>query len=136
MKQVTVAEARYAALRLKDLLDYDEPMDFDVRTPGRLESCLDQPFTHFNGRYVYWTLAHRAAVLFYLVIKNHPFANGNKRMALVLSQLLAQKNGRWLDMHPDELYDLACDVANSDRKNKEAVVASLKDTFKRHLVDL
>ncbi|MFG2681784.1 type II toxin-antitoxin system death-on-curing family toxin [Streptomyces sp. NPDC048392] len=135
MKKVTVAEARYAALRVKDLLDYDEPTDFDVRTPGRLESCLEHPFTHFNGRYVYWTLAHRAAVLFYLVIKNHPFANGNKRMAIVLSSLLVQKNGRWLDMRQDDLYDLACSVANSNAKNKEAVIASVKGTFKRHLIE-
>lgn len=135
MKNITVAEARYAALRVKDLLDYDEPMDFDIRTPGRLESCLQHPFAHVGGRYVYWTLAHRAAVLFYLVIKNHPFANGNKRMAVVLSSLLVQKNGRWLDVHQDDLYDLACDVANSEAKNKEAVVTALKDTFRRHLVE-
>ncbi|MER0445975.1 type II toxin-antitoxin system death-on-curing family toxin [Streptomyces sp. Edi4] len=133
MKKLTVAEARYAALRVKELLDYDEPMDFDVRTPGRLESCLEHPFAHFNGRYIYWTLPHRAAVLFYLVIKNHPFANGNKRMAVVLASLLIQQNGRWLDIPQDELYDLACDVANSDAKDKDAVIAALKDTFKRHL---
>lgn len=97
MKKITVDQAQYVAYQLvKELLLYDEPMpEFTTRFPGRLEVCLDQQFTTFDGKYLYRTLTKRSVVLFYGVIKNHPFENGNKRMAvmLMLLFLFANKSG-------------------------------------------
>lgn len=134
MKRVSLGEAEYVAHRMaRELMDYGEPVaDFHTRYPGKLESCLEQPFTHLNGRYVYWTIYHRAAVLFYLLIKNHPFENGNKRMAVTIMLVFLYKNRRWLDVSPDELYELAKAVAESSAASKDGVVDVLKKVFKAH----
>ena len=98
MQRVELQDVEYIAHRLaKELMDYGEPVaDFSSRYPGRLEACLDTPFTYVNGRYVYWTLSHRAAVLFYAIIKNHPFENGNKRMAVTVTIVFMFVNNKWV----------------------------------------
>lgn len=138
MKRVSLREAEYVAHRMaRELMDYGEPVaDFNTRYPGRLESCLDHPFTHLNGRYVYWTIYHRAAVLFYLVIKNHPFENGNKRMAVAIMMTFFYKNGMWIDTSPEELYDIAKMVAESHPKDKDVIIGVLKIGFKKYGIKL
>jgi death-on-curing family protein len=136
IQPISLAEAEYVAHSFaRSVMDYGEPVtDFHARYPGRLESCLEQPFTHFNGRFVYWTLVHRAAVMFYLLIKNHPFENGNKRMAVTITMTFFHKNGHWIEIHPDTLYSVAKFVAESRPRDKERVISDLKHVFRKHLV--
>jgi death on curing protein len=137
VKSVSLEEAEYIAYAMvHELMDYGEPAaDFHTRYPGKLESCLEQPFMHLNGRYVYWTIHHRAAVLFYLLIKNHPFENGNKRMAVAITLVFLFKNDRWISIQPEGLYVLAKAVAESDPANKEFTVKSLKTIFKKYSIE-
>lgn len=46
---------------------------------GLLESALAQPFASFGGRELYPSAVAKAARCGYGIIKNHPFADGNKR---------------------------------------------------------
>jgi len=135
VKSVSLVEAEYTAHQLaRELMDYGEPVaDFNTRYPGKLEGCLEAPFTHINGRYVYWTLAHRAAVLFYSIIKNHPFENGNKRMAVTITLVFVFKNDRWIDISPEDLYKIATVVAKSRPIDHDEVIKTLKITFKQNL---
>jgi death-on-curing family protein len=97
------------------MMDYNEPMgDFTTRYPNKLESCLEQPFATFGGEDLYPTLLNKAVLLFYLVIKNHPFENGNKRMAVILMLFFLFKNKKFTTVTPDDLYDLALIVARGD----------------------
>ncbi len=84
MKEISLAEVEYIAFRLaKELLEFNEPIpDFSTRFPHVLESCLVVPFQKFTQKDVYKGLIAKASVLFYLLIKNHPFQNGNKRIAM------------------------------------------------------
>lgn len=136
MQQITLAEAEYVAYSLvKEMMDYGEPMgDFSTRYPNKLESCLTQPFSTFDGRELYPELLDKAAVLFYLVIKNHPFANGNKRMAVMLMFYFLFKNGKFLTISPDVLYETALLVAK-DSGQMDNRLNSLKKTLKKYLVD-
>ena len=81
---ITIAEVEYLAFQLaKEHLAFDEPIpDFTTRFPNRLESCVLTPFQTFSGKALYPTLVAKAGILFYLMIKNHPFQNGNKRIAI------------------------------------------------------
>jgi len=38
------------------------------------------PFQKFSGKDLYPGLLSKAAMLFYLLIKDHPFQNGNKEL--------------------------------------------------------
>ena len=49
----------------------------------------------------------KAAILFYLLIKNHPFQNGNKRMAVTALFLFLYLNKKWLKVDNTELYNFA-----------------------------
>jgi death-on-curing protein len=46
---------------------------------GALKSALQQPPMSIGGEYLYPTLAEKAAVLAFSIIRNHPFIDGNKR---------------------------------------------------------
>ena len=64
-------------------LTHDEPIpSFDTRYSEKLEAVLASPQTQIGGRFVYSSMSLQAAVLFYEMIKQHPFLNGNKRMKL------------------------------------------------------
>ena len=53
-------------------------------------------FQSFSGKDLYPTLATKASILFYLMIKNHPFQNGNKRIAITTLLTFLYENGKWI----------------------------------------
>lgn len=108
---------------------------FDTRFPGRLESCLETPQQTFDGNYLYPSLVDQATILFYLLTKNHPFANGNKRIAVTALLVFLFLNGRWIASGQDEMYELAMYVAASEAREREAVLASVRNFIQEHLVE-
>ncbi|MBI1954784.1 MAG: type II toxin-antitoxin system death-on-curing family toxin [Acidobacteria bacterium] len=105
----------------------EEPIpNFDTRYPGRLESCLDTPFQTFQGQPLYPTLMEQAAIFFYLLNKNHPFINGNKRLALTALLVFLFLNGKWLSVSPDQLYEFSISVAGSDARGKDLILEEIK----------
>jgi len=114
-----------------------EPIpSFDTRYPNRLESCLDTPRQTFGGLALYPTLVDQATILFYLLIKNHPFMNGNKRIALTALLVFLFLNGKWLSVQQEELYQFIVNVAGSDARDKDRVIAGIKDFIAAHLSKL
>ena len=138
MQPLNLLEAEYIAHQLAtELLSYtQEPIPpFGTRYPHKLESCLEQPFQTFGDQDLYPGLHRKAALLFYLVIKNHPFRNGNKRMALTLTLTFLFMNGQFLEIPTDQLYDLALTVAADDSiATIDDVTDSLTVLFQEHSV--
>lgn len=83
-----------------------------------IETCLKTPFQTFSGKQLYKGFSKKAAILFYLLIKNHPLPNGNKRMAVLTLVYFCSKNGRNFQVDENKLYKLALDTANSSEKNQ------------------
>ncbi len=109
-------------------MSWDEPIPaFRTRFPKVLESCVAAPFATYAGRDLYPNLADKAAMLFYLLIKNHPFQNGNKRLAVTSLMIFLFLNEHWLSVEPQKLYNLAVWVAESDPDLRDGVVMGLKD---------
>ena len=138
MKSVTLKEAEYIASKLaREKLSFDEPIpDFSTRFPNVLESCLATPFQTFSGKSLYPTLVSRAAILFYLLIKNHPFQNGNKRVAMTTLFVFLYRNGKWVEVDTQELYNFTVWVAQSPRTVKDETVKAIGKFLKIHLVNL
>jgi len=63
------------------------------REPGLVESLLWAPFQSAGGQDIYPSVAEKAAALLYLIIKRHPFEDGNKRTASALFLAFLGKNG-------------------------------------------
>ena len=84
MQNLTMSHIQRVAHSLaSETMDWDEPIPaFETRFPYVLESCLAMPFQKFGKKLLYQGVSGKAAILFYLLIKNHPFQNGNKRIAI------------------------------------------------------
>lgn len=138
MKKLDVREVEYIAFRLaKELLSFREPIpDFSTRFPNTLESCLAAPFQTFSGESPYPGLIEKAGVLFYLMIKNHPFQNGNKRIAMTALFVFLYKNKKWLSADTQELYNFTLWIAQSPPGLKDEILRAINKFLKTHLVKL
>jgi death-on-curing family protein len=138
METISVQEVEYIAHRLaREMLTFDEPIpDFSSRFPNILESCLAVPFQSFSRKQLYPGLISKASILFYLLIKNHPFQNGNKRIAITTLFVFLYKNKKWIKVDTQELYNFAVWVAQSPAKVKDETVMAIERFLKTYLVSL
>ena len=138
MQTVTIQDVEYIAFMLaKRHLSFDEQIpDFSTRFPNILESCLVTPFQKFSRKLLYPSLTNRASMLFYLMIKNHPFQNGNKRIAITTLLVFLHKNNKWLSADTQSLYNFTVWIAQSPAELKEQVVKGIEQYIKKHLVSL
>jgi len=138
MKIITTADVEHVAFNLaRELLAFDEPIpDYSTRFPHVLESCLLTPFQKFSRKPLYPSLVAKASILLYLLIKNHPFQNGNKRIALTSLLVFLHRNGKWLKADTQEFYNFTIWVAQSPAELKDEVVMGIEKFIKSHMVKL
>ncbi len=129
IKRIKLADVEYIAFQLaKKFLDWDEPIpEFSTRFPDKLESCIETPFQTFDRKSLYKGLVGKAAILFYLMNKNHPFQNGNKRIAVTTLMFFLIENGKWLSVSNHDIYEFARSVAGSKPEEREKTM--LKITY-------
>ena len=126
----SVDEARLALARLKaNLIQRGEATDLFARERGEgLPALLGNLDQSVFGEPAYPSVEAKAAHLLYFVIKNHPFADGNKRSGAFLFVDFLHRNGRLLNAqgHPvindTGLAALALLVAESDPAQKEVLI--------------
>jgi len=119
----------------REQMSYDEPIpDYCTRNNTLLESALGSPKQTFEGQLLYPTIIEQSAILFYSIIKNHPFKNGNKRIAVMSLLVLLALNKKWLSISPYNLYKLALFVAGTDSKIKDAVLKQIKASIGKYLI--
>lgn len=133
--------------REKSILDYEKVEDTIVRlrrilitkkeatgifgrTRGHgLEAIIGNINQSFGGKTLYPSIEEKAAHLLYLVIKDHPFIDGNKRIGSFLfitylsrNRYLLRKNGE-KKINDNALVALALLVAQSNPKDKDVMIA-------------
>ncbi|MAG11449.1 MAG: hypothetical protein CMI52_01420 [Parcubacteria group bacterium] len=138
IKDVTITEVEYIAHRLAtEIMIWNEPIpNFSSREPHKLESCVQTPFQTFDGKLLYKGLIDKAAILFYLMIKNHPFQNGNKRVAMTTLLVFLHKNKKWLKVDNQKLYNFAKWIASSDPTVKKQTVEAIAEFLKKHQIKM
>jgi death-on-curing protein len=82
-----------------------------VRDLGSLESALAQPRATFGGSDLHATLPAKAASLGYSLALNHPFLDGNKRVAHAAMEVFLSLNGFDLFADVDEHEQVMLDLA-------------------------
>ena len=95
----SVNEARQMLAGLKqDLLHKGDATELFARERGDgLEALLGNLAQSVFGEAAYPSIEAKAAHLLYFVIKNHPFADGNKRSGAYLFVDFLHRNGRLMD---------------------------------------
>ena len=136
MKSITVKEVEYIAFKLaQEIMSFNEPIpDFSTRFPNILESCLATPFQSFMGKSPYPGLISKASILFYLMNKNHPFQNGNKRIAMTTLFVFLYKNDKWIDVDTKELYNFTMWIAQSPPKAMEETVKAIEKFLSSYII--
>ena len=83
-----------------------------LRDPGLLDSALAQPKMTVGGKFLHKTLFDKAAAYGFHVCKNHPFVDGNKRVAFVLMDIFLQKNGWEIIANEEDAYTTMMSLAS------------------------
>lgn len=100
-----------------------------IRDEGLLDSALAQPQATFFGELLHPTIADQAAAYLYHLAKNHAFVDGNKRVALGVTEAFLRLNGYNLAFTDEQEFDLVARVAVGQLGKPE-----IADIINRHLV--
>ncbi len=100
------------------------------------EGIIKGLYQTFGGKELYPTMEDKASHILYLIIKDHPFSDGNKRTGAFLfvyfldrSGYLYRKNGE-RKINDNALTALALLVAESDPKDKEILIKIIRNLLK------
>lgn len=82
-----------------------------IRDEGLLDSALAQPQMTLLGDYAHKDVFEMAAAYGYHLCSNHPFLDGNKRIALVVMDSFFQINGWGLTADEKSMYGIMMQLA-------------------------
>ncbi len=85
-----------------------------VRDRGLLSSALAQPKMTAQKKFLHRTLFDKAAAYGFHMCRNHPFVDGNKRIAFVLMDIFLQENGWELQASEEEAYETMIRLASGN----------------------
>jgi prophage maintenance system killer protein len=101
---------------------------FGNEKDASFKSSIGQIYQTFDGRDLYPSVEEKAAMLLYLVVKNHSFSDGNKRIAAYLFLWFLEKNGILCNPDGSKLIEnntlvaLTLMIATSEAKRKDEIV--------------
>lgn len=97
-----------------------------IRDISLLSSAISIPQSTFDGYFLHDDLFEMAAAYIYHLCQNHPFVDGNKRVALVAGLVFLDFNGIDIDDPDEKLYAMMIRVA-SGKGDKEYIADTLKN---------
>jgi death-on-curing protein len=86
-----------------------------------LSSAIYMPESSFDGHYLHETIPAMAAAYVYHICQNHPFIDGNKRVALASSLVFLDINDYEFTCDDETLFNKIMDVAKSEIKKEELI---------------
>lgn len=101
-----------------------------LRDEALLESAVAAPQATFGGESVYGSIEEVAAAYLFYLCRNHPFVDGNKRVALGSCLLFLRLNGLQPALDGPEWEQLTLDVAGS-KLDRDATTRRLKALVKK-----
>lgn len=96
-----------------------------LRDAGALESALHRPRTGY-----YDTLIHEAAALFESLVQNHPFVDGNKRVAFAVVDVFLRINGYSITADSTAIYQHIIKLIEAHSSDMEHVVPWLQEVVR------
>ena len=93
-----------------------------IRDPGALESALFRPQTGY-----YDDIIGEAAALLESLAVNHPFLDGNKRVAFFVTDTFLRMSGRFIDCDNEAAYAFFMDLFEQGRFRMAELAAWLEE---------
>lgn len=97
-----------------------------VRDTGLLESALYRPSTGY-----YSDLVQMAAAMFESLINNHPFVDGNKRVAFFATDVFLRLNGYRIDVEGKAAYNFLINLFDTRTCDLEHLEPWLRSVVRR-----
>lgn len=97
-----------------------------VRDPGLLESALYRPRTGY-----YADLAEMAAAQFESLLMNHPFVDGNKRVAFFATDVFLRLNGWRLRVEADAAHQILIGLLESRQCDFQRLLPWIREHLER-----
>ena len=120
---VAVRELKHALMERKEASEL-----FGSTRDEALKGILGNIVQTFGGNYLYPSIEEQAAHLLYFIIKDHPFADGNKRIGSLLFIWFLERNAYLVNakgmvkINENALVALALLVAQSKPSQKEIMI--------------
>ena len=111
---------------------------FAVPKDKSFESSVNQVYQTFGGQELYPTLEEKAAMLLYMVVKNHSFVDGNKRIAASSFLYFLDRNKMLYDktnkpvIDSATLFALTLLIAESNPKDKDIILQVVISVLNRN----
>lgn len=96
-----------------------------VRDVGALESALHRPQTGY-----YDTIIHEAAALLESLLQNHPFVDGNKRVAFAVVDVFLRINGYEIKAPSGQIHSFVMTLLERGSFDMEHLVPWLQEIAK------
>lgn len=96
-----------------------------------LESIWGALEQTFDGTPLYNSVEEKAAQLLYMVVKNHPFEDGNKRSAAFLFVKFLEYNGKYNQIDSTALACLVLLIAQSQPEQKDDMIYLIRQILSR-----
>ena len=113
---------------------------FKTRYAGTLEGIIEQIKAEYFGKELYKGIVTKSVWFFYCLIKNHPFFNGNKRVAVVALFDFLKRNVNELYLDEDaifnDLYKMAIKTSESKPEDIEQVKRYLRNKIRGFILEL
>ncbi|MCG8512988.1 MAG: type II toxin-antitoxin system death-on-curing family toxin [Halanaerobiales bacterium] len=94
---------------------------YGIRDEKLLDSALEQAKATYEGNYLHDTLIKMAAAYGYHLCNNHPFVDGNKRIALVAMDVFLQRNGLEIIASEKETYKMMIQLSSGGFSKKDLI---------------
>lgn len=97
-----------------------------VRDIPGLEAAINRPFATFDQQDLYPSIQEKAAAVFESLIINHPFLDGNKRIAYFMLELLLDSHSYIISVSQVEKYNMVISASMGELRF-EGIVSWIKE---------
>lgn len=122
--------SQFDVLQIRTRLAARLHTSFDELNLSSLQSALASPRQSMFGEEFFPTLWDKAAALLTALIRNHPFYDGNKRIAFVAVSEFLRRNGWEMTVEFDQATPFTTAIA-AGRCDSAAIIAWLQEHTRR-----
>ncbi len=113
-------------LLLHQLLIEETGGEPNTRDINLLDSSIQQVYQTFDGKELYKSKEEKAARLGYVLISNHVFVDGNKRIGMYVMLTFLEMNGVQVNFTNDEVIEIGFKIAESKMTYEELLAEIIK----------
>lgn len=99
-----------------------------IRDLNLSDAAINRPYATFGGQELYPNPSEKAAAIFESIVKNHPFADGNKRTGYVLLRMILMDYESDILATEAEKYDFVIQTASGKLNYEE-----IKSWIEKHI---